>query len=174
MVTFKFVVRLRQLFAVIVCYLCCTSALFAQSAANKPLTAWDHQPNGSQAPKAELPPVWRGGFSDTGADKAQHELPGAWGALRPKGNEAANVQPETAAAPMAAAGPVPAALGAHPQLDQAILGGAIARLRNLGFLSPVDDDELAISEAVRRYQASISLPVTGILDRDTLGRLLLP
>ncbi|WP_397587332.1 peptidoglycan-binding domain-containing protein [Sandarakinorhabdus limnophila] len=61
-----------------------------------------------------------------------------------------------------------------PQLDQAMLEGVRVRLRNLGLLGLTDVSDSSLAEAVRRFQASINIPETGVLNRDTLGRLLVP
>jgi hypothetical protein len=55
-----------------------------------------------------------------------------------------------------------------------MLEGVRVRLRNLGLLGLTDVSDPALMEAVRRFQASVTIPETGVLNRDTLGRLLVP
>jgi hypothetical protein len=55
-----------------------------------------------------------------------------------------------------------------------MLDGVRVRLRNLGLLGLTDVSDSALAEAVRQFQVSNKIPETGVLDRDTLGRLLVP
>ena len=59
-------------------------------------------------------------------------------------------------------------------LDHATLEKVRQRLRSHGLLANADDSENGLTAAIRRFQASIKMPETGSLDRDTLGRLLVP
>ena len=55
-----------------------------------------------------------------------------------------------------------------------MLEGIRVRPRSLGLLGLTDVSDPALMEAVRRFQASVTIPETGVFNRDTLGRMLVP
>lgn len=112
----------------------------------------------------------------SGADAAHKGLPGDWATPAVLRNDEPFVMRPEKASPEAVAEPRAVLTDANPPLHlyQALLEGVRVRLRNLGFLGLTDVSESAQAEAIRRFQASINIPETGVLNRDTLGRLLVP
>lgn len=152
------------------------SALQAQPVAGNPSVPWNIKPSEGPASRAALPPAWRGEAGPPGADAAHADLPGDWAmpsapsADKPFERQPEKVAPDALAAPSA----VSTSANPPPQLDQALMEGVRVRLRNLGLLGTTDVSDAALAEAVGKFQVSINIPETGVLDRDTLGRLLVP
>lgn len=152
------------------------SALQAEPVTASPTVPWNIKPNEGQGSRATLPPAWRGEAAPSGAGAGHADLPGEWATPDAQGTDTAVVTRAQKAAPEAPAEPRAVSTSANPapQLDQAMLEGVRVRLRNLGLLGLTDVSDAALAEAVRQFQVSIKIPETGVLDRDTLGRLLVP
>ena len=110
------------------------------------------------------------------ADAAHKGLPDDWATPTVQRNYWPLVRQPKKGLPNAVTGPLAVSTDANPppQLNQALLEAVRVRLRNLGFLGLTDVSDASLAEAVIRFQASINIPETGVLNRDTLGRLLVP
>ncbi len=152
------------------------STLQAQPAAGNQPVPRVIRPNGSQECKPVLVQAWCGEAGASGTDSAPKGLPGDWATPALKSNDEPLVRQSEKVSPDAMAEPRAVSTDANPppQLDQAMLEGVRVRLRNLGLLGLTDVSDTSLAEAVRRFQASINIPETGVLNRDTLGRLLVP
>ena len=152
------------------------STLQAEPAAGNQPVPQDLRPNGGQECKPDLAQAWCGEAGPSGADAAPKGLPGDWATPAVKSNDEPLVRQPEKISPDAMAEPRAVSTDANPppQLDQAMLEGVRVRLRNLGLLGLTDVSDTSLAEAVRRFQASINIPETGVLSRDTLGRLLVP
>ena len=124
----------------------------------------------------DLAQAWCGDAGPSDADAAHKGLPGDWASPTVQRNYWPLVRQSREVSPDAVAEPRAVSTDANPspQLDQALLEGVRVRLRNLGFLGLTEVSDSAQAEAISRFQASINIPETGVLNRDTLGRLLVP
>jgi len=152
------------------------STLQAQPAAGNQPVPRVIRPNGSQECKPVLVQAWCGEAGPSGTDAAPKGLPGDWASPTVQRNYWPLVRQSREVSPDAVAEPRAVSTDANPspQLDQALLEGVRVRLRNLGFLGLTEVSDSAQAEAISRFQASINIPETGVLNRDTLGRLLVP
>lgn len=149
----------------------------AQAGSGHPASPWGDGPSRAAAPTSDLPSPWRGDRKTDGPKAEVPALSDLWIIPDPGGSPAGTSDIDGTAVPA----PLPDAItsiatpvGSAVALDQATLERARARLRGLGFLADADDSDIAFSEALRRFQTSIKVQETGLLDRDTLGRLLVP
>ena len=152
------------------------STLQAEPASANQSVPRDMMPTESQQRNPVLVPAWCGEAIPSGADAAPEGLPGNWGVPAVRSNGKPLVMQPNRVSPDAVAEPQAVSTGANPptQIDQAMLEGVRVRLRSLGLLGLTDVSDPALMEAVRRFQASATIPETGVLNRDTLGRLLVP
>lgn len=152
------------------------STLQAEPASANQSVPRDMMPTESQQRNPVLVQAWCGEAIPSGADAAPEGLPGNWAAPAVRSNGKPLVRQPNRVSPDAVAEPQAVSTGANPptQIDQAMLEGVRVRLRSLGLLGLTDVSDPALMEAVRRFQASATIPETGVLNRDTLGRLLVP
>jgi hypothetical protein len=152
------------------------SSLHAEPAASSPPVSWDLRPLEGHGGKADLPSALPGEARQSGADAPDGDFSAGGAPPAARGSDEASVRPPKKTSASAFSEPRAVSTGANlsPQLGQAMLDGVRVRLRNLGLLGLTDVSDSALAEAVRQFQVSNKIPETGVLDRDTLGRLLVP
>lgn len=155
--------------------LCATPSLAQSTQPDTLPPLWDGKTSTPSGPQQDQPAPWYPAAAGHGQRHGKPELPDAW--ALPEASKAelaanADAKPETFRADGATS--IAGASSLSGSLDQSTLERVRQRLRNLNLLANADDSENGLTEAIRRFQTSIRMPETGSLDRDTLGRLLVP
>jgi hypothetical protein len=159
----------------VVILLCAAPSLAQSSQSGELPPLWNGKTSNTSGPQQDHPAPWDPDDTKNGQNHGTPDLPDAWAV--PEASEVglaagAHAMPE---APRAyGATSIAGASALSGSLDQSTLERVRQRLRGLGLLANAEDSENGLTEAIRRFQASIKMPETGSLDRDTLGRLLVP
>jgi hypothetical protein len=154
--------------------LLCAAPSLAQSTQPDELPPlWDGKASATAGPQQDQPVPWALENAANGHNHAKADLPDAWAV--PEASKVGSVAGADGKleAPLAdGAASIAGAGSLLGLLDHATLEKVRQRLRSHGLLANADDSENGLTEAIRRFQASIKMPETGSLDRVTLGQLL--